>query len=175
MKMPSPSLGEEGGLRHKLDMLTRRTFIKTLGASGTLALANADVSDAGGLGDEVRIWDQHAHLGSVSGATPEERMGFLVKCMDRVGVERAVCWARNARLLWNQIRPRVSGCQNGVKKETVSRKGTKYAKDAKKTPEIDFAFLSDLAALRELFVLLPVLRLPKVQARSASLRRGGRS
>jgi hypothetical protein len=35
-----------------------------------------------------RPWDQHSHLGSVPGDTPEERMAFLVKCMDRVGVER---------------------------------------------------------------------------------------
>jgi predicted TIM-barrel fold metal-dependent hydrolase len=38
----------------------------------------------------MRIWDQHAHLGSVPGDTPEERMAFLVKCMDRVGVERLI-------------------------------------------------------------------------------------
>ncbi|OLE85266.1 MAG: amidohydrolase [Acidobacteria bacterium 13_1_20CM_2_60_10] len=38
----------------------------------------------------MRIWDQHAHLGSVPGNTPEERMAFLVKCMDRVGVERLI-------------------------------------------------------------------------------------
>src|SRR5438445_3766209 len=37
-----------------------------------------------GLGGNIRIWDQHAHLGSVPGDTPEERMAFLVKCMDRV-------------------------------------------------------------------------------------------
>src|SRR2546430_12278265 len=41
-----------------------------------------------GLGGNMRIWDQHSHLGSVPGDTPEERMAFLVKCMDRVGVER---------------------------------------------------------------------------------------
>jgi len=38
----------------------------------------------------MRIWDQHSHLGAVPGDTPEERMGFLVKCMDRVGVERLI-------------------------------------------------------------------------------------
>ena len=40
--------------------------------------------------ENMRIWDQHAHLGSVPGDTPEERMAFLVKCMDRVGVERLI-------------------------------------------------------------------------------------
>ena len=38
----------------------------------------------------MRIWDQHAHLEAVPGETPEERMAFLVKCMDRVGVERLI-------------------------------------------------------------------------------------
>ena len=38
----------------------------------------------------MRIWDQHAHLASVPGDTPEQRMAFLVKCMDRLGVERLI-------------------------------------------------------------------------------------
>jgi hypothetical protein len=38
----------------------------------------------------MRIWDQHAHLEAVPGDTPEERMAFLVKCMDRSGVERLI-------------------------------------------------------------------------------------
>jgi hypothetical protein len=71
-------------------MLNRRTFVKTLAASGALAFAKADAWDNHGLGEGMRIWDQHAHLGSVPGDTPEERMGFLVKCMDRVGVERLI-------------------------------------------------------------------------------------
>ena len=35
-----------------------------------------------------RIWDMHSHLGAVPADTPEKRMEFLVRCMDRVGVER---------------------------------------------------------------------------------------
>jgi predicted TIM-barrel fold metal-dependent hydrolase len=58
-----------------------------------LALAHAEAwdlrSDPGFSGD-LRIWDQHGHLGQVPGDTPEERLGFLVKCMDRVGVERII-------------------------------------------------------------------------------------
>ncbi len=77
-------------LRYNQNMLNRRTFMKTLGASGALAFAKADAWDNRGLGKGMRIWDQHAHLGSVPGDTPEERMGFLVKCMDRVGVERLI-------------------------------------------------------------------------------------
>jgi predicted TIM-barrel fold metal-dependent hydrolase len=71
-------------------MLNRRTFMKTLGAGGALAFAKADVRDNHGLDASMRIWDQHSHLGSVPGDTPEERMGFLAKCMDRVGVERLI-------------------------------------------------------------------------------------
>jgi hypothetical protein len=71
-------------------MLNRRTFMKTLGASGALAFAKADASYNRGPGADMRIWDQHSHLGSVPGDTPEERMAFLVKCMDRVGVERLI-------------------------------------------------------------------------------------
>jgi len=73
-----------------MNMLNRRTFIKTLGAGGALALAKADAWDNRGPSQDVRIWDQHSHLGAVPGDTPEERMGFLVKCMDRVGVERLI-------------------------------------------------------------------------------------
>ena len=56
-----------------------------------LAPARAwDLRSESGLGENMRIWDQHAHLGQVPGDTPEERMAFLVKCMDRVGVERLI-------------------------------------------------------------------------------------
>ncbi|MGD0225293.1 MAG: amidohydrolase family protein [Terriglobia bacterium] len=74
-------------------MLNRRTFLKSVGAGGAVALAQAnarDTSAAPDLGGNLRIWDQHAHLGSVPGDTPEERMAFLVKCMDRIGVERLI-------------------------------------------------------------------------------------
>src|SRR5580658_311403 len=74
-------------------MLNRRNFLQTRGAAGSVALANAepwDIRSEAGLGEDMRIWDQHAHLGSVPGDTPEERMAFLVKCMDRVGVERLI-------------------------------------------------------------------------------------
>jgi len=35
-----------------------------------------------------RIWDEHCHLGSVRGATPQERMAELVRHADRLGIER---------------------------------------------------------------------------------------
>ncbi len=74
-------------------MLNRRSFLKSVGAGGAVAFAQAKARDIGAapdLGDNMRIWDQHAHLGSVPGDTPEERMAFLVKCMDRIGVERLI-------------------------------------------------------------------------------------
>lgn len=36
----------------------------------------------------VRIWDLHTHLGGISGATPEARLGQLLKFADRMGIER---------------------------------------------------------------------------------------
>ncbi|MFN0103316.1 MAG: amidohydrolase family protein [Bryobacteraceae bacterium] len=47
----------------------------------------------GGAQEEARrfrIWDIHCHLGSVPGATPEERMEVLVLCADRLGIERLI-------------------------------------------------------------------------------------
>jgi len=74
-------------------LLNRRTVLKGFCAGSALALAQAKTSEFrgdSGLSGKMRIWDQHSHLGSVPGNTPEERMGFLVKCMDRVGVERLI-------------------------------------------------------------------------------------
>jgi len=72
-------------------MLNRRTLLKSF--CWSLALAQAkpwNFSGAAESGEELRIWDQHSHLGSVPGDTPEERMALLVKCMDRMGVERLI-------------------------------------------------------------------------------------
>ena len=74
-------------------MLKRRTLLKSFCAGSVLALAQAKPREFRGdseLGRNMRIWDQHAHLGSVPGDTPEERVAFLVRCMDRVGVERII-------------------------------------------------------------------------------------
>src|SRR5438046_3297559 len=74
-------------------MLTRRTLLKGFCSGSALALAQAkpwEFRGDSGLSGNMRIWDQHAHLGSVPGDTPEERMAFLVRCMDRVGVERLI-------------------------------------------------------------------------------------
>lgn len=71
-------------------MLNRRTLLKSVCATGALALAQPK---PGSSGDEApaarfRVWDIHSHLGQVPGDTPEKRMEYLVRCMDRLGIER---------------------------------------------------------------------------------------
>jgi hypothetical protein len=74
-------------------MLNRRTLLKTLGAGCSMALIPGNSWAAAAEeppAKRFRPWDQHSHLGSVPGNTPEERMAFHVKCMDRLGVERLI-------------------------------------------------------------------------------------
>ena len=74
-------------------MLNRRTLLKSLCAGYSMTLVRAEPwgsANDSGLGGNMRIWDQHSHLAAVPGDTPEERMAFLVKCMDRLGVERLI-------------------------------------------------------------------------------------
>src|SRR5207302_9984022 len=42
------------------------------------------------LSEHFRIWDIHSHLHSVPGDTPEARMEALIRCADRLGVERLI-------------------------------------------------------------------------------------
>jgi hypothetical protein len=55
--------------------MNRRTFLQSLSATLSLAAAQA-----------IRIWDDHCHLYSVPGDTPEQRMAVLVKAADRLGI-----------------------------------------------------------------------------------------
>jgi len=73
-------------------MLNRRTLLTGLCAGGAMALIPGKSSAAGEQPSAKRfpVWDQHGHLHSVPGNTPEERAAFLVRCMDRVGVERII-------------------------------------------------------------------------------------
>jgi uncharacterized protein len=74
-------------------MSTRRTFLKTLSAGASLALTKPqfwDIRSVEGPGERLRIWDQHSHLGALPGDAPEQRMAYLVECMNRVGVERVI-------------------------------------------------------------------------------------
>ena len=73
-------------------MVSRRAGRKTMAGGCAAALAPIGAAWAETAtpppAKRFRPWDQHSHLGSVPGDTPEERMAFLVKCMDRVGIER---------------------------------------------------------------------------------------
>jgi predicted TIM-barrel fold metal-dependent hydrolase len=71
-------------------LLTRRTILKTLGASCSLALAPGASAfpSAAELSKFAPIWDAHSHLHLVPGETPEERITNLIRFADRMGVER---------------------------------------------------------------------------------------
>lgn len=66
-------------------MLNRRKFLATLGAGGVLD-GGARLSAA----PRFRIWDVHSHLHAVPGDTPEQRMEVLIRCADRLGIERLI-------------------------------------------------------------------------------------
>ncbi len=71
-------------------MVNRRTLLKSSCASWLLATAQAEPWQPrdSESGRPIRIWDDHCHLGSVPGDTPEERMAVLIRCADRLGIER---------------------------------------------------------------------------------------
>ncbi|HYM11051.1 MAG TPA: amidohydrolase family protein [Bryobacterales bacterium] len=71
-------------------MQNRRTLVKGFCASWLAATAQAK-SRQQSLAEShrrIRIWDEHTHLHSVPGDTPEERMALLVRLADRLGIER---------------------------------------------------------------------------------------
>lgn len=73
-------------------MLTRRRVVNSLlagGASGLLS-ASEGLHAAQAAGRRFRIWDAHSHLHSAPGDTPEARMEVLVRCADRLGIERII-------------------------------------------------------------------------------------
>ena len=67
-------------------MFSRRTLLKSLYASCCLGVARQWGQNT--TESRIKIWDDHCHLGSVPGGTPEERMAVLVQCADRLGIER---------------------------------------------------------------------------------------
>src|SRR3954449_11140552 len=73
-------------------MVTRRMVLNSLlvgsasgapGGSQRLYAAQAAVR-------RFRIWDAHSHLHSAAGDTPEARMEVLIRCADRLGIERVI-------------------------------------------------------------------------------------
>src|SRR5437588_12246230 len=71
-------------------MLNRRTLLSAfsagIGAAWLGSRSRASDAQPGGL----RIWDIHSHLRRAPGDTPEQRMEFLIRCADRLGVERLI-------------------------------------------------------------------------------------
>lgn len=59
-------------------MLNRREFVAS-------SFAVAQPASAAPL-----IWDVHCHLTSAEGSTPEERMAYLIRFMDRLGIQRVM-------------------------------------------------------------------------------------
>ena len=73
-------------------MFTRRSVLNSLvagGASGLLA-GRQQIYAAQPAGRRFRIWDAHSHLHSAPGDTPEVRMEALIRCVDRLGIERII-------------------------------------------------------------------------------------
>jgi uncharacterized protein len=73
-------------------MLDRRTLLGSLCAGGALSLLDGEPVtplDAKQI-RRLRIWDEHSHLHAAPGQTPEERMEALIRCADRLGIERLI-------------------------------------------------------------------------------------
>ena len=65
-------------------MLDRRSLLASLCASGAATMLR------GGASSQFRIWDVHSHMEAVPGETPEARMEVLIRCADRLGIERLI-------------------------------------------------------------------------------------
>ena len=73
-------------------MISRRRILNSVvagGASGLFVRAQR-LSDAQPVVGHYRIWDAHTHLHSAPGDTPEARMEVLMRCADRLGIERII-------------------------------------------------------------------------------------
>jgi hypothetical protein len=73
-------------------MVTRRTALHALLAGGASGLPGGSqrLDAAQAEVRRFRIWDAHTHLHSASGDTPEARMEALIRCADRLGIERII-------------------------------------------------------------------------------------
>jgi predicted TIM-barrel fold metal-dependent hydrolase len=72
-------------------MLSRRTVLNSLVAGGASELlARSQPVEVQSTVRRFRIWDAHSHLHSAPGDTPEARMEVLVRCADRLGIERII-------------------------------------------------------------------------------------
>jgi predicted TIM-barrel fold metal-dependent hydrolase len=73
-------------------MFTRRNILNSFvaGAASELLSGRSPLSAAQATSRRFRIWDIHSHLHSVPGDTPEARMEVLIRCADRLGIERLI-------------------------------------------------------------------------------------
>src|SRR5207342_1157502 len=77
--------------QQETDMLSRRTVLNSFVAGGASELlAGSQPAEAQPTVRRFRIWDAHSHLHSAPGDTPEARMEVLVRCADRLGIERII-------------------------------------------------------------------------------------
>jgi uncharacterized protein len=72
--------------------MNRRKLLNSFCAAGAVGLLGGEgaVSGAQEGARRFRIWDNHTHLHSVPGDTPEKRMEVLIRCADRLGIERLI-------------------------------------------------------------------------------------
>ena len=67
-------------------MVNRRSFLGSVCFAGALGALDAEPAES----PRFRIWDAHSHLHSVPGDTPEKRVEVLIRCADRMGIERLI-------------------------------------------------------------------------------------
>src|SRR5258708_10638584 len=65
---------------------TRRGLLSSFCAGSALGLLDGQPMQS----PRFRIWDIHSHLHSVPGDIPEKRMEVLIRCSDRLGLERRI-------------------------------------------------------------------------------------
>ncbi len=73
-------------------MFSRRGLLSSFCAGSALGLLDGKPMQSGAREAvrRFRIWDIHSHLHSVPGDTPEKRMEVLIRCADRLGIERLI-------------------------------------------------------------------------------------
>lgn len=73
-------------------MFHRRKLLTSFCAGGAWEILRGQPQPPGApaASRRFRIWDAHCHLHAVPGNTPEERMEVLIRCADRLGIERLI-------------------------------------------------------------------------------------
>jgi uncharacterized protein len=71
----------------QIPTLSRRGLLGSICTAGSL-LTRIDAEPL--QSPRLRIWDIHSHLHNFPGDTPEKRMEVLIRCADRLGIERVI-------------------------------------------------------------------------------------